>query len=705
MSIASMEARLRWIARAAAGRSLVSGWSITAAKAIAALLAILTIDAIRPLPSVVRLMIAGGWIGVLAFEVLRSVRRAQRGSPCVLAAARMVEDRTGVPHNRIVNALQLGRIAEPDDAGVSVRRVLAARIVERGSDRLAGAGIASVLAPESARARRAVRWLLASAALFIGAAAGVPRFISAGLPRFADPLGDHPPWSPTDFRIVFEPVEPCFGDDVRVRVTTGGRQPQSLRLIVRPEGEGVEPASIPMRADSGVTVKDIGAFSAVLRDLRVPMSVHAEGDTGRSRSVVVSPRLEPRIIEAMLRIVPPEYTRRPPVVRTIDVVSQAEQSITCITGSRIEARIIGSMGLRPEGVEISPGSAAAPRISSRGRTLTTEWVAGDIGRHEANIRPVGESGNDSRESLRVVINVVPDQPPVPRLTKPRWSGEELLAPAHAALRFSAEAADDFGLSVLGLAWCRLDAAGAWVGEGRAMRVRHDGPPVMLNDGGSLRFSPRIDLPDIGASPGDTLIISLLARDTRVLPYGEPQDAVIGPIVVRLAESNPSGSCSGRCEDWIEMPGEGESDSSRDAEGASTWSSDESERNSSGDTEQPSQAGGRLSSARWPSPSQGAGRDASRRSEDEHAAQGASGQSEQEEGKAGLIEVPPEVGADGPMRSRQGSERMWGRAASEAIRSDPDPMLRVPEGYRDVVTRYFGLLNRSPEESGRRERSP
>lgn len=664
-----LDERLRWVRRATLGRALVARFGRVVATSIVFILALVALDAFRPMPSWARAAISCVWIVGLIVGIIRAVWLAARGVPNLNATARLIEQRAAVPHNRIINARLFARAgAMPADA---LAPTLTSRSIELGLTSLAHADEAAILAPERALARRSIGLLATIAIVFAASFLALPRIFDAVLPRFAEPFADHPAYSLTDFRLTIDQVNPSQGDDISVAVRTTGKQPRSLRLVIRkPDAPS---RALPLTSSPS----DPGVHSVVLRNVRSPIRVHAEGDTGRGRAIEIIPITVPRITEAAATITPPAYSGHPSVTHALD--PGASNRLSALVGARIDLHVGSTIRLREGGVSIHPSTPSAPpTVTAAGKTLRAHL--GPIESHsiDIDVRPVSESGIPAEESVRLAIDPQPDAPPTLTLAKPAWSGEELLAPAHATLLFDAGASDDLGLQVLGLAYSLFDSRGVWRSFGTIMRARHDESPTLCASGETIAFKPRLPLARLGAEPGGSLIISILAIDTRVQPFGEPQHARIGPIVVRLAQTGAGGSCGGQRDGWIQLPSDSPNPGNDDGaeQPSDTWSSEAP----------PNQGRAIGDRRRQPGPSD--------RDQPDGTNDAQSGDAELNEGE--LEEVTPADPilrpADAPRRASPSGHREAAREPRAATPMTPDPHRQIPDAYRDVVTRYFQLLN-------------
>lgn len=677
MNAHSIIANVSAVRRAGVGLALARGW----ARAVGVMLCVVPffawLDALRPLPGAVRVALVTGWAIALVVLAGRAVYAARRSWPRSLtASARRIERRASMPADRLAGAIGLSEATAPPG---SLREALIARAIMRGSEAAQGLRWASIVKPERSSASRGA-WMLLGCTAAVGAAVwAMPRVFAAAFPRFAEPLADHPAYSPTIFECSFEPEAPGVGEDIVVRVRTRGAQPAALRLKIDP-GDGRGLITTPMSERTAQSEDGAREFSARLQDVRRPLRVCAEGETGRSAWMQVRPDPAPRIRRATLAVEWPAYTGRGVTRHEIG----APGTIEALSGSVLRMRIESNIVLEPRGVRLSPAPEQQPSAHAMGRTLEATWPVSKPGETTIEATPVSEAGVAARESVSAGVRIVSDQPPTLALMKPEWHGQEFAAPEGATLHLESVVSDDYGLRAYGLAWSRLDERGIWRDYGSVMRCRADRAPMLLLDAGDqVEFAPRLSLRSIGAAPGDVLLLSLLVMDTRTTPFGEPQTRAIGLIRMRIQGGGSCSQCeSGAEEAWIQRDQAGERDSPGTSGGepapGGEPEDERAERNGEAD-------------APWPSPSQRKkGQDPS----DEADTSAASGEGESD-AFAGIDDRDASVDAASPPRygDFQG-ERITGAARNPAGESSGAAARRVPEAYREVVARYFSLVQTS-----------
>ena len=171
------------------------------------LLGLLLFDALWPMAAFVRVAVSIGVLVVVVLATMR-LRLARTNSRESFRVARKLEQWFGISSNALINALWF------EKSGLT--GVLAERSIEQGCREF------HELDTNDALDRRGLRGqtlkLAVIALTWVAVWMIQPRLIGGGLLRFADPFGDHPPFSLTVFDIRVSPDAIKFGDDATVNV-------------------------------------------------------------------------------------------------------------------------------------------------------------------------------------------------------------------------------------------------------------------------------------------------------------------------------------------------------------------------------------------------------------------------------------------------------------------------------------------------------
>ncbi|HXR06427.1 MAG TPA: hypothetical protein VN765_03795, partial [Candidatus Acidoferrum sp.] len=197
--------------------------------------------------------------------------------------ARFLESRHPALGSRLINLLQLGAQTS-DPALPPLTRQLAAQAVEDYTAELRATPV-EALAHTDQLPRRLKRaaWVLLG---FTAALALAFRVSATEMARFADPYGDHPPYSLTHLQIV-QPgpagTNVPYDKGLVVRVKAGGHRPKEIFLTAFPPAHPEKSVTLPMFDKSGA------GYDQLLDNIRGDLLVfaHTKDHASQSRQVRV----------------------------------------------------------------------------------------------------------------------------------------------------------------------------------------------------------------------------------------------------------------------------------------------------------------------------------------------------------------------------------------------------------------------------------
>lgn len=508
-------ARVRWVSRGV--RTGAAIWPVPAAIAAA-----LLIDATSPLPAALRAAIAILIIALALRVILGLIPARAARRMTALRAARLAEDRAHISHNTLINALQLRTLAATSDTPATVQSELARRAVAQGDERARSLPLKGMI--DTAPLRRTWAWSLAALAAFAVFWLASPRLFAMGMPRLIQPFADHPPYSPTDFDISWEPSPALAGDALTIRAHLSRTLPRSLELVaVDEQGRPLDRSPMTAQIDPAAATDTRPAnYTAIVRDLRAPFRFFLQGDTGRSRTITVAPEMRPRILAAELRVTPPAYTNLPEIAHTGLNPTADRDPIPVLLGSTITFRARTTVEL--ESVN-QPGSAATAGASVSGRDAVQQTRFDSPGRRTLTLQPVAVGGLTSHDTAAADILIVEDRPPSIRIERPVAEGEIFVLQG-AAFPIEAVATDDVALSRLILRHTRTRQGDEQAPVERAF-------PIAPDHARSAAASATITTTDLGAAAGDAIALSFIATDNRAPEFGGPQSTTSATITVRV----------------------------------------------------------------------------------------------------------------------------------------------------------------------------
>lgn len=421
-------ARRRWLKL---GVWSATGWAILAGGAV--LCGGIWLDLIWETPAELRMAFdLTALVSALAALVAIGTYLLLRGTPQFFARRLDLANGSG---GEILSGLDLSAKSLP--AGMSA--ALAQVAVER-ADRLAeGTSLESAL-PAKPLVRPWIGVGIATACLLVMAML-VPRLIWTQLVRFADPFGDHPPYSRLSFEVAPGDGDFIYGHGVDIRATVAGEPVEQLSLVMQsPDGRNEEVLPMFPEAD--------GRWRATVSRLTRPVRYHVRSeDHSRSHFYRLAMTTVPRIEKVRFRITPPSYTHEAAYEGPLP-----QSGISGLPGTKVEFWATsnrplqgGELTLVAADGESSPDSFATPT------PLTTapaapEQVLGSFELHTSGsfaIRVRDVAGQWSEDRFGGAITLLTDGKPLVRIEQPPATS---LATPEATLPIVILGEDDYGLS-------------------------------------------------------------------------------------------------------------------------------------------------------------------------------------------------------------------------------------------------------------------
>jgi hypothetical protein len=464
--------------------------ALSAGLALAALLGLAAVaaDAALHLPERARAAtpwVAGGCaaaVATLGLFRLRQLRAAR--------VARELERRDPALGNALTNAVQLARQRSPTPVGEFLRR----QTVRRGEQ----AARAARVWPLVRRGTLAVATMLAAAGLMWTVCVTMFSPVwEAVWPRFADPFGDHPPYSRV--RIAVEPgdAEVLYGGHLEVRARASGGPVEKLYLVAR-GADGPARATMFMASDR--------TFFQSLANLRWPAEYWVTDGRARSHRFSIGVRYTPRIESVELTLRFPEYTRRPPRATKLD-----EEPVQAPLDTRIEFRVASNrplargtltvtplLGGQPHAVTLAPlerggdDGEAGPATVVQGAFELDQPVAFSITVTDVD----GLTSNDQRTGR---VHVLPDRRPQIFVLQP---GRNAVATPSVSIPVRVQATDDYG--VTRVLWFR--GHNKSIERPLSMKLQMQRGPASVEAAGALHLA------ELGVRPGDVIDYFFEAAD-------------------------------------------------------------------------------------------------------------------------------------------------------------------------------------------------
>lgn len=468
-----------------AARRQLTGWLVArtvlrfVAGCSAVILAAFFVDAALELPDEVRTLGLPA-LGLLAGVLVATSWREGRGlRPGPLA--RRFEARDPALGNRLTNAVQLAHAPAPPGIGEHLR----AEAIALGHRTAAGLRTAPLVR------RSMLRTLAAIGAAFIAwtlAAILSGDLLRTTWPRFQDPRGDHPPYSPLKIEVTPRGGAVLYGDAFEVKASVSGRPADKLWLVAR---------SKTHTAKTVMFLAPDRSFFQTLSNLREDTEYFVTDGRARSHRFPVTVRLTPRITLVEVTTTFPEYTGLPE--RTAKL---ADEPQSLPAGTRVSFRVASNRPLQSGSLTLTPllgGKATdvllrtntAPNIASGTFTLR-EAVAFTLSVKEV-------SGLDSREPKQGRLLLRPDEKPRLVVLEP---GRDAVATPGFRVPILVQATDDYGITRV-----------AWLRGHNSSTERPFAMKIDLKRGpANVQASGAFDLAKLGVRPGDVIEYYFEAAD-------------------------------------------------------------------------------------------------------------------------------------------------------------------------------------------------
>ena len=315
------------------------------------------------------------------------------------------------------------------------------------------------------------------------------------VPRFLDPYGDHPPYSPTQF--VVDPAGTIidYGQDLTINVTTRGKIPDDVSLVFQnPEGGFLNEVGMLSSGD--------GQFSQTIENVRSEMVFYASIKRGRSKYYRIDLSKTPRIEEVQADYKFPEYTRIPAKTR---VLTDSDTQLKGYEGTQITMTVQSNRPL--SGGAVTIGDRQYEFKPDKENTVKGDFPL--LENTEFSVALTDIEGNKSTDRFTGSIEIIPDGVPYVTIVNP---GMNSFAIPSAIVPVVIEAYDDLGVQDVSII--------------RSLNDSDDSRKVLSdpNERGQyvqLRVTELFDLSDLGLRPGDVIDYYATASDS--VP-GRPQTA-------------------------------------------------------------------------------------------------------------------------------------------------------------------------------------
>jgi len=394
--------------------------------------------------------------------------------------ARLIEEGNPEMRNDLVNAIDF-----EDALSEGVRQPVSTELMERqigiASEKARALKRLDSLEPPSLRKEGYL--LLGSAAAACVLLIVFTDHFTNVVPRYLDPFGDHPPFSPTRLNVDPAGTTVEYGQSLKVNVATLGPKPAGVSLVLQ-DGKGRELAALPMFENGE------GQYVQNLENLQDDGVYFVRIPGGRSKRYSLSVIKWPKIQSPTVTYEYPAYTRLAPETRYLN-----ERIVKGYAGTKATITLYSNRPLKGGTLKV-----CARDYELRARD--TNSVAGAFtivtnGTFSASI--TDKEGHETREKLEGTVEVLPDLKPEIAIVSP---GMDSFATPDAQIPINIEARDDLGIA-------RVELLRSTNGSSDERKTVHtgDGSEKLVN------VIDTLDLRALGVKPGDTIDYYATGTDT------------------------------------------------------------------------------------------------------------------------------------------------------------------------------------------------
>ena len=348
--------------------------------------------------------------------------------------ARFLETRDPALGSRLINWLQLNDQAD-DPTLAPMTRQLARQAVADYAAGLQSAPLEKLARTGEPRLQlKRAAWALLA---FVAILAAAFRVTEVELARFADPLGDHPPYSFTHLQIL-QPgpagAKVLYDKGIVMRVKAGGHRPKEVFLTAFPPGHPEKAVTLPM-FDKGAAGYDqlLGNIQS-----RLIVYAHTKDHVSESKRVSIEVVLTPQLETAFVQVSPPAYTGIPPQEKPYNF-----KDTQALEGSEVSFRLESNRPLRDGTLELAMGDES-PRTIALKKTSAKEvsgsFLATESGRMRFAFTDV--DGLRSQGDFDGALTVTHDLPPSVEIVNPN---HDAFVAMDFKLQAQIEGSDDYGL--------------------------------------------------------------------------------------------------------------------------------------------------------------------------------------------------------------------------------------------------------------------
>ncbi len=227
------------------------------------------------------------------------------------------------------------------------------------------------------------------------------------------------------------PGKIASGEDLKIEVQAAGVLPEQGLILAQ---AGSRHSEYKLEPDAAAR----GRFHALIRSVPGSLSFRVTLNDATSEPVAVRVFSPPAVLGIQAVEVFPAYTNLPPMARPTGDLSM-------LAGSVLRLTVTASGPVKAGSVHLAGLEKDAPlTVDARNRSqVRTDLPIPKAGLTGFSIRLVDDNGIASRETAVYRIDILPDHPPIIKITRP---GVEAAATTGATELIAFQAEDDFGVA-------------------------------------------------------------------------------------------------------------------------------------------------------------------------------------------------------------------------------------------------------------------
>lgn len=427
--------------------------------------------------------------------------------------ARLIEERLQNDDSSFINAVEFSSTLP---GGQSTR--LRERVIRIADQRAGDISLLDVIPLRPLF--KAFALVAVACAVLVGIHLTAPRLLAMVVPRFVDPLGDHPPFTLIDFDVQITPQPVFHGKAAAIdAVLTGPEMVDQAAVVFIGDGTG-ERESVPMFR------KKDQHFSLQIEKAEQSRAFYIDTPSGRSETLMFEVLEIPFFEKVSVAYRYPEYTHWSPDEKLL-----GRKGLQAIMGTEITVTVESNLPLKSGRLALSKkeNPRQAVRKSDHGKADNAVAVAGDATEADevVTLLPIGDdartvrgtfrlshsgqfalslratSGAESLEALEGPLSAIPDRAPHVAIIEP---APNVVVPENWPVPVVIEALDDIDISQMRI----YRSVNGW------------GPtplelPFEKARGNAVQSTYTFDLPTLGARAGDVITYYASAWDNHPEP--------------------------------------------------------------------------------------------------------------------------------------------------------------------------------------------